>query len=153
MLCVIDQYTRECLAIRVKRKFNSRDVLDTLAEQFVRHGAPEHICFDKGLEFIATAYRCEDALHRTGEPMGEWLLREIGFACLRPNSKLRDELLARETSTTSGRPSPSSKPGAGTTKPPARTFRSDTVPRRREPSCPRRLCCLTVRRWRHERRY
>lgn len=32
MLCVIDEFTRECLAIRVERKLNSRDVLDTLGE-------------------------------------------------------------------------------------------------------------------------
>ena len=38
MLCVIDEYTRECLAIRVERKLNSRDVLDTLGELFVHYG-------------------------------------------------------------------------------------------------------------------
>ena len=49
MLCVIDEFTRECLAIRVERKLNSRDVLDTLGELFVRHGAPEHIRSDNVL--------------------------------------------------------------------------------------------------------
>ena len=96
MLCVIDEFTRECLAIRVERKLNSRDVLDTLGELFVRHGAPEHIRSDNGPEFIATALR--DWLERVGvktlyiEPGSPW---ENGY-CESFNSKLRDELLARE---------------------------------------------------------
>lgn len=49
MLCVIDEYTRECLAIRVERRLNSRDVLDVLGELFVAHGPPEHIRSDNVL--------------------------------------------------------------------------------------------------------
>lgn len=96
MLCVIDEYTRECLAIRVERKLSSRNVLDTLGELFVRHGAPEHIRSDNGPEFIATALR--EWLERIGvktlyiEPGSPW---ENGY-CESFNSKLRDELLARE---------------------------------------------------------
>lgn len=96
MLCVIDEHTRECLAIRVERKLSSRDVLDTLGELFVRHGAPEHIRSDNGPEFIATALR--EWLERIGvktlyiEPGSPW---ENGY-CESFNSKLRDELLARE---------------------------------------------------------
>ncbi|WP_439620782.1 IS3 family transposase [Hyphomonas sp.] len=96
MLCVIDEFTRECLAIRVERKLNSRDVIDTLGELFVRHGAPEHIRSDNGPEFIATALR--DWLERVGvktlyiEPGSRW----ENCYCESFNSKLRDELLARE---------------------------------------------------------
>ncbi|WP_273239771.1 IS3 family transposase [Hyphomonas atlantica corrig.] len=96
MLCVVDEFTRECLAIRVERKLNSRDVLDTLGELFVRHGPPEHIRSDNGPEFIATALR--DWLERIGvktlyiTPGSPW---ENGY-CESFNSKLRDELLARE---------------------------------------------------------
>jgi transposase InsO family protein len=57
MLCVIDEFTRECLAIRVERKLNSHDVLDTLDDLFVHHGPPKHIRSDNGPEFIATALR------------------------------------------------------------------------------------------------
>ena len=57
MLCIIDEFTRECLAIRVERRLNSRDVLDELGELFVRHGPPEHIRSDNSPEFIATALR------------------------------------------------------------------------------------------------
>ncbi|MEL7110823.1 MAG: IS3 family transposase [Pseudomonadota bacterium] len=96
MLCVIDEFTRECLAIRVERKLNSRDVLDTLGELFVEHGPPEHIRSDNGPEFIATALReWLDKLNvRTLyiEPGSPW---ENGY-CESFNSKLRDELLARE---------------------------------------------------------
>ena len=49
MLCVIDEFTRECLAIRVERRLNSRDVLDTLGELFLEHGPPEHIRSDNVL--------------------------------------------------------------------------------------------------------
>lgn len=57
MLCVIDEYMRECLAIRIERKLRSGDVLDVLGELFVRHGPPEHIRSDNGPEFIANALR------------------------------------------------------------------------------------------------
>jgi len=96
MLCVIDEYTRECLAIRVERRLNSRDVLDTLGELFVQHGPPEHIRSDNGPEFIAIALR--EWLARLGvqtlyiTPASPW---ENGY-CESFNSKLRDELLARE---------------------------------------------------------
>ena len=96
MLCVIDEYTRECLAIRVERKLNSRDVLDTLGELFVRHGPPEHIRSDNGPEFIANALRAwlENLKVKPLyiEPGSPW---ENGY-CESFNSKLRDELLARE---------------------------------------------------------
>ena len=96
MLCVIDEFSRECLAIRVERKLNSRDVLDTLGELFLRHGPPEHIRSDNGPEFIAIALR--EWLGRLKvktlfiEPGSPW---ENGY-CESFNSKLRDELLARE---------------------------------------------------------
>ena len=76
MLCIIDEFTRECLAIRVERRLNSRDVLDELGELFVRHGPPEHIRSDNGPEFIATALR--EWLERLGtktlyiEPGSPW---------------------------------------------------------------------------------
>ena len=96
MLCVIDEYTRECLAIRVERRLNSRDVLDTLGELFVQHRPPEHIRSDNGPEFIAVALR--EWLARLGvqtlyiTPASPW---ENGY-CESFNSKLRDVLLARE---------------------------------------------------------
>ena len=84
MLCVIDEFTRECLAIRVERKLNARIVLETLADLFLLHGPPEHIRSDNGPEFVEKALRgllerlsaCT-RLHRTWQPMGKRLLREL----------------------------------------------------------------------------
>ena len=96
MLCVIDEYTRECLAIRVERKLNSQIVEEVLFELFLQHGSPEHIRSDNGPEFIATALR--DWLGLIGvktlyiTSASPW---ENGY-CEGFNSKLRDELLARE---------------------------------------------------------
>lgn len=57
MLTVIDEYSRACLAIHVKRKLNSQDVLHVLGKLFVRHGPPEHIRSNNGPEFVALAVR------------------------------------------------------------------------------------------------
>ena len=57
MLTVIDEYSRECLAIEVNRRLRSDDVLHKLAELFVLHGPPEHIRSDNGPEFTAKVVR------------------------------------------------------------------------------------------------
>ena len=57
MLTVIDEYTRECLAIRIKRKLNSTDVIDVLTDLFILRGVPAYIRSDNGPEFIAEAVR------------------------------------------------------------------------------------------------
>lgn len=91
MLVVIDEHTRECLAIEVDRKLNSQRVLDTLADPFVTHGPPEPIRSDNGPEFIATELR--DWLGRLNvktlfiEPGSPW---ENGY-CETFNSRLKDE--------------------------------------------------------------
>jgi transposase InsO family protein len=55
MLNVVDQFTHESLAIRVRRKLKSIDVIDVLSELFVQRGVPGHIRSDNGPEFIAEA--------------------------------------------------------------------------------------------------
>ena len=57
MLTVIDEYTRECLAIQVDRRLRSDDVLHCLSELFADHGPPGHIRSDNGSEFTARAVR------------------------------------------------------------------------------------------------
>jgi len=100
MLVVIDEYTRECLAIEVARKLSSRDVLRVLAHLFIRRGTPDFIRSDNGPEFTAKAVR--SWLERLGvqtlfiEPGSPW---ENGY-CESFNGKLRDELLDREIFTT-----------------------------------------------------
>jgi transposase InsO family protein len=57
ILTVIDEYTRECLAVRVARRFTSNDVLYALSELFLEYGVPEHIRSDNGPEFVAKVVR------------------------------------------------------------------------------------------------
>jgi transposase InsO family protein len=57
MLTVIDEYSRECLAIRTERRQNQETVLETLADLFLLYGPPDYIRSDNGAEFTATAVR------------------------------------------------------------------------------------------------
>jgi len=57
MLAVMDEYTRECLAIDVARRLSSEDVLDRLAQLFVDRGTPDYLRSDQGPEFTAEAVR------------------------------------------------------------------------------------------------
>jgi putative transposase len=96
MLVVVDEFSRECLAIQVARGLTSDDVLAVLAELFVEKGVPEHIRSDNGPEFVAAAVRGWLARLGVGtlfiEPGSPW---ENGY-CESFNGKLRDELLDRE---------------------------------------------------------
>lgn len=96
MLTVIDEYSRECLAIRTERRQNQETVLETLSDLFLLHGPPEHIRSDNGAEFTAKAVR-------------HWLKKlEVQTLFIEPgspwengynesfNGKLRDELLNGE---------------------------------------------------------
>lgn len=93
MLTIIDEFTRESLAIVVARYLRSDDVLHKLVELFVERGPPDHIRSDNGPEF--TAHAVCDWLGRIGvktlfiEPGSPW---ENGYN-ESFNSKLRDELL------------------------------------------------------------
>ena len=64
MLTVIDEYTRECMAIQAARRIRSDDVMHTLTGLFTSNGVPEHIRSDNGPEFTAKAIR--DWLPRVG---------------------------------------------------------------------------------------
>lgn len=54
-LNIIDEYTRECLAIRVDRRLNSGNVIDALSDLFILRGVPAFIRSDNGPEFVAQA--------------------------------------------------------------------------------------------------
>ena len=96
MLTMIDEYTRECLAIEVSRFLKSNQVLEQLAYLFATRGVPEHIRSDNGSEFTAQAVR--NWLDRLDvktlyiEPGSPW---ENGYI-ESFNGKLRDELLNLE---------------------------------------------------------
>ena len=55
MLNVIDEFSHECLAIRVARKLKAIDVIDVLSDLFILRGIPGHIRSDNGPEFVAKA--------------------------------------------------------------------------------------------------
>lgn len=57
LLNIIDEYTRECLAILVQRRITSQEVIDQLFELFIFRGIPEHIRSDNESEFTAKAVR------------------------------------------------------------------------------------------------
>jgi transposase InsO family protein len=96
MLNIIDEFTRECIAIRVNRRLKATDVIDVLSDLFILRGVPDHIRSDNGPEFIAKALR--DWIVAVGTktayimPGSPW---ENGY-CESFNSKLRDELLNGE---------------------------------------------------------
>jgi putative transposase len=95
-LSIVDEYTRECLTLKVARGITSEDVIDTLAELFAMRGVPKHIRSDNGPEFIAKAIRkwTEQLGIETLyiEPGSPW---QNGYA-ESFHGKLRDEFLALE---------------------------------------------------------
>ena len=96
MFNVIDEFTRECLAIRVERKLKSQQVIDVLAELFIKRGVPKHVRCDNGSEFIASEVRIwfkkldlQPLFITPGSPWENGYIESF-------NGKLRDELLNRE---------------------------------------------------------
>jgi hypothetical protein len=55
MLNVIDEFTRECLVIRVARKLKAADVIDVLSNLFIMRGVPQHVRSDNVLCWEAAA--------------------------------------------------------------------------------------------------
>ena len=96
MLTLVDEFTRECLAIDAARRLNSDDVLERLSWLFATRGVPEHVRSDNGPEFTAKVVRAW--LKKVGvktlfiEPGSPW---ENGYV-ESFNGKLRDELLNGE---------------------------------------------------------
>lgn len=96
MLNILDEYTRECLAIRVERKITANDVIDTLADLFITRGLPTFIRSDNGPEFVADILRrwlkelgVQTAFIEPGSPWENGYIESF-------NGRLRDELLNGE---------------------------------------------------------
>jgi transposase InsO family protein len=96
VLPIVDEYTRECLALVVARRITARDVVAVLARLFRERGRPAHLRSDNGPEFIAGAVK-------------EWVAKSgVGTLYIEPgspwenaysesfNSRLTDEVLDRE---------------------------------------------------------
>lgn len=96
MLNVVDEFTRECLAIRVGRQIKAADVIDVLSDLSILRGIPGHVRSDNGPEFAATAVKAwisgvgaKTAFIEPGSPWENGYVESF-------NGKLRDELLNAE---------------------------------------------------------
>jgi transposase InsO family protein len=130
-LNIIDEFTRECLQIRVERNLKREDVQECLTELFCQRGVPAHIRSDNGSEFCNAQIRAwlnELAVRPLFiEPGSPW---ENGFIG-RFDGKFRDELLNRETFYTLKEAKSSLSSGA----------RSKI---KFVPPLPKRYCCLNL---------
>ena len=100
ILNIIDEFTRECLAIQVARRITSQDVIDQLFQLFIFRGISEHLRSDNGPEFTARSIRAwlnrigvKTLFIERGSPWENGYIESF-------NGKLRDELLNREIFTT-----------------------------------------------------
>ena len=96
MLNVLDEFTHECLAIRINRRLKAIDVIDVLSDLFILRGIPGHIRSDNGPEFVAKAVRewiaavgAKAAYIEPGSPWENGYIESF-------NARLRDELLNGE---------------------------------------------------------
>ena len=135
MLNVIDEFTHECLTIRVARKLKAIDVIDVLSDLFILRGLPGHIRSDNGPEFVAkavqdwiTAVGAKTAYIAPGSPWENGYVESF-------NARLRDELLDGEIFYSLKEAQSSSKAGAVTSMRSGRTNRSDTSRPHRKCSC------------------
>ncbi len=93
ILVVVDEFTREILALRVATSFTARDVIRILAEVFAEYGTPSTLRSDNGPAFIGTTFQrwlrergIAQELSRPGKPCDNGL-------CESTNGRIRDELL------------------------------------------------------------
>ncbi len=96
MLNIVDEFTHECLAIRIDRKLKSADVIDVLSDLFILRGVPGHVRSDNGPEFVAKAVQewigavgAKTAYIAPGSPWENGFIESF-------NARLRDELLDGE---------------------------------------------------------
>lgn len=96
MLNIVDEFTHECLAIRIARKLKSTDVIDVLSDLFILRGVPEQVRSDNGPEFVATAVQdwiaavgARTAYIAPGSPWENGFIESF-------NARLRDEVLDGE---------------------------------------------------------
>lgn len=100
ILNIIDEYSRECLAVKVDISINSQSVLETLEWLFLTRGMPEYLRSDNGPEFIAgavqqwlTEHHCWSLFIKPGSPWENSYIESF-------NGKMRDECLNQNIWTT-----------------------------------------------------
>lgn len=95
----MDEHSRECLAIRVKRKLNSTEVIDALTDLLILRGVPNYIRSDNGPEFIAEAVRGwvkavgQELPTSSPDHPGKRLLRKLQRQNARPIAERQNLLL------------------------------------------------------------
>ena len=84
MMTLLDEYTRQSLAIQVERQLTASEVLAVLEKAMARYGVPGYIRSDNGPEFIAAKVqqwlrkkKDQDDLYRPGKSVAKWLHREL----------------------------------------------------------------------------
>jgi putative transposase len=96
-LNILDEHSRECLAIKVRRKLTSGDVIEALSDLFILRGVPAYIRSDNGPEFVAQAV--QDWIKAVGaktayiEPGSPW---ENGY-CESFNARFRRRTVQRRS--------------------------------------------------------
>jgi len=100
ILNIIDEFTRECLCIKVNRTIRSQEVIDELFNLFIFRAIPEYIRSDNGPEFTASKVRkwlsrlgVKTLFIERGSPWENGYIESF-------NGKMRDELLNREVFST-----------------------------------------------------
>jgi transposase InsO family protein len=136
MLNVLDEFTHECLAIRVARKLKAIDVIDVLSDLFILRGIPGHIRSDNGPEFVAEAVQewiaavgTKTAYIERGSPWENGYSKASMLAFAMSCSTAR-------SSTVCARLESSSRAGDATTTRPGPTRHLDSNHQRRRCSCP-----------------
>ena len=135
MLNVIDEFTHECLLIRVARKLKAIDVIDVLSDLFILRGVPGHIRSDNGPEFVAeavqawiTAVGAKTAYIERGSPWENGYIESF-------NARLAMSYSTARSSTLCARPRSSSRAGDATTTRSGPTPQSDTNHQHQRCSC------------------
>jgi transposase InsO family protein len=84
ILCLIDEYSRECLALQVARQLTAHDLIEVMERLVAERGVPEHIRSDNGSEFIARILQqwlarrqVKTLYNRTRQPLAERSRREL----------------------------------------------------------------------------
>ncbi len=136
MLNIIDEFTHECLAIRVDRRLKSIDVIDVLSDLFILRGVPGHIRSDNGRS--SSRRPCRSGSRRLGprQPTSRRARPGETASSRASTPGCATSCSTARSSTAWRRRRSSSRAGGGTTTRCARMDRSDTSRRHRRSSYP-----------------
>ena len=136
LLNILDEFSRECLTIRVKRKLNANDVIDALSDLFVLRGVPGFIRSDNARSSSPRRSGIGSRRSAPGRPISSRvrLGRMAMWRASTPGSETNSS--TARSSTRCAKPRSSSKAGEATTIPSDLTVPSDTDRPHRKPLSP-----------------